>query len=365
MPRFLRIETMQTIALALVIGACGGVAASFLGTPMPFLLGAFLFSAIASASGFSLRGVKPDLPLALRNAFVAVIGVLIGSGFRPESFDGLEVILLPLACVAVFVAAALAVNYLIFRRLGGYDPVTAFYCSMPGGLIESVVMGEKAGADARSVSLQQFSRISLVITALPFIISLRVGETVGSAAGVTVEGAIADPVDWLVLTACAVIGLFLGKALRLPAGIIVGPLVLSAAAHIAGLTDAPPPAWVVILAQVVVGTGLGARFGGFRLGHIGKAVLLAVLSVTAMLLLDAAMVSALTTALDIPFEVLFIGFAPGGVTETALIALSLDVNPVMVTMMHVFRIVITVIGCSLLARLILANKPVTGGGDRD
>ncbi len=364
MPRQFRPETLLTIALALAIGTCGGIAASLIGTPMPFLLGAFLFSAVASAGGFSLFGVKPDLPLLLRNTFVAVIGVLIGSGFRPDSFDGLDGILLPLACVALFVAAALGMNYLIFRRLGGYDPTTAFYCSMPGGLIESVVMGEKAGADARSVSLQQFSRISLVITALPFIISLRVGETVGSASGVTFEGAVADWRDWLVLTVCAVAGLYLGKLLRLPAGVIVGPLILSAAAHLVGLTDAAPPFWVIIVAQVVVGTGLGARFAGFKRRQIGKAVGLAVFSVAAMLLLDAAIVAALRTVLDIPFEVLFIGFAPGGVTETALIALSLDANPVFVTTLHVFRIVITVVGCSLAARLLLkkiAPPDRTGG----
>ena len=180
----------------------------------------------------------------------------------------------------------------------------------------------------------------------------------------TFDGAVADWRDWLVLSVCAVAGLYLGKLLRLPAGVIVGPLILSAAAHLVGLTDAAPPFWVIIVAQVVVGTGLGARFAGFKRRQIGKAVGLAVFSVAAMLLLDAAIVAALRTVLDIPFEVLFIGFAPGGVTETALIALSLDANPVFVTTLHVFRIVITVIGCSLAARLLLKKIPPpdrTGG----
>jgi len=350
----IRPNLILSMAFALMIGTVGGTLALMASAPMPYLIGAFLFSAVASASDLSVRGVKPNLPMPFRNAFVAVIGVMIGGSFHPGVFDNFGVILLPLASLLVFLVLAFVMNYVVFRRIGGYDKPTAFYSSMPGGLIESITMGEKAGADMRVLSLQQFSRISMVITALPFIFLIWTGEQVGSAAGVslaTVENA-PDLTDLAILAVCGIAGLLGGTAIRLPAGVLVGPLILSAAAHYFGLTDAVPPTWVLSSAQVIVGTGLGARFSGFHYKQIFRPVLLAILSVSAMLLLDAAIVVALRTVLDIPFDVLFISFAPGGVTETALIALSLNANPVFVTTLHVFRIMITVLGCAIGAKLL-------------
>ena len=72
--------------------------------------------------------------------------------------------------------------------------------------------------------------------------------------------------------------------------------------------------------------------------------------VRGLLLIGAAMVGLLVRLIDVPFQVLFISFAPGGVTETALIALSLNANPVYVTTLHVFRIAVTVIISSLSLR---------------
>ena len=43
-------------------------------------------------------------------------------------------------------------------------------------------------------------------------------------------------------------------------------------------------------------------------------------------------------------------FAPGGVTEMSLIALSLSANPAVVTLHHLYRIILTVLGLSFLRK---------------
>ena len=53
-----------------------------------------------------------------------------------------------------------------------------------------------------------------------------------------------------------------------------------------------------------------------------------------------------------PLDVLLISFAPGGVTEMSLVALSLQANPAFVTLHHIFRILMTVVELSLAARLL-------------
>lgn len=50
--------------------------------------------------------------------------------------------------------------------------------------------------------------------------------------------------------------------LRLPAAPLLGPMVVSAAAHLTRLTDAAMPPLLVHLAQIVVGSRLGLQFAG-------------------------------------------------------------------------------------------------------
>ena len=358
MQAYLWMNRLAAIALSILIGGFGALGATVIGLPMPYLIGAFFASGIATLSGFKLFGLAPNLPMPLRNVFVGIIGVMIGGSFHPGIFSTLSQIWVPALAVIVFVTLSLAGNYALFRRFGGYDRATAFFAAMPGGLIESISMGEKLGADIHALTLQQFSRISLVITAVPFIFLIWTGEKVGSAAGIRLNANLAGVslVDWSVIAACVILGMAGGRALRLPASILVGPLMLSAAAHYFGLTDVGPPAWLVALAQVFVGAGLGARFRGFGGREMSRVVILAVVSVTMMLVLDILIVVLLRPFLDIPFEVMFISFAPGGVTETALIALSLHANPVFVTSLHVFRIIITVVIGAVAARKMAGTR---------
>ena len=62
-----------------------------------------------------------------------------------------------------------------------------------------------------------------------------------------------------------------------------------------------------------------------------------------MLVIGFGFVWAASQVVPIPLDVLFVSYAPGGVTEMSLIALSLQVSPVIVAAHHLFRIIVTVI----------------------
>lgn len=338
-------QSIASISLSILGGSVGGITAKFLGAPMPFLLGAFILMATLAVMNVRVFGVAPSLPLPLRSVFVGIIGMMIGGSVQPGIFAAFGDFYVPVLGVFVFVLFALAMNYVMFRKIGGYDKPTAFYAAMPGGLIESIALGEKAGGDAQILSLQQFARIALVITTVPFLFVLFTGTKVGSAAGASLN-LTQDSIelkDWSIMAVCVIAGLLGGKAIRLPASILTGPMLLSGLAHYTGILEVGPPGWMIAGAQVIVGAGLGARFQGFKPQLILRVFLLAVLSVGGMLLLGVALSLILINIIDQPFGVLFISFAPGGVTETALIALSLDANPVFVTMLHIIRIVFTVV----------------------
>ena len=126
----------------------------------------------------------------------------------------------------------------------------------------------------------------------------------------------------------------------------------------AGLTlgtgvDLHLPFWLVAVAQVVVGVSLGMRFKGVTMALLRRSVWLSGISVLFMLLLGGAFALLLAQLTDIRFLELLISFAPGGVTEMSVIALSLAANPALVSLHHVSRILMTVAVLSVAERWLM------------
>ena len=343
----------------LALSGFGGWLAHFAGLPLPFLLGALIASAsVAVAGGHHLpRGYA--FPPWLRLAFIAVIGLMIGAQITPGMVQTAGRMAWSLGALVLFVPLAHATGYAVLRHLGGYDPVTAFYAATPGGLYESIALGEAAGADLPRLMLQQFLRIVVVVTALPAALSLWTGTPVGSAAGLSLARA---AVPWMALPGLALAaaaGLAGGRALRLPAWQLTGPMAVGAALSLSGLADPAVPQWLVSLAQLVVGTALGLRFAGIDARMIMRGAGLALVSVGLVLGLGAGFAALLHPLTGEPADVLLISFAPGGVTEMALVALSLGANPAYVTLHHVWRIVLTVLGLGIAGRW--RARRATGG----
>ncbi|SIS87539.1 hypothetical protein SAMN05421759_10523 [Roseivivax lentus] len=330
-------------ALVLGLGAAGGWLAAQVMVPMPWMIGALAVSALCVAT--LQRGLLRDyiFPNRFRNPFIALIGVMIGSQASPALLDSLATLPLALAALLLFILVAHAGNVAIFERLGGYDRATAFYSGTPGGLMESILLGEGAGADIRILTLQQFLRIIFVVTLVPAALSIWAGEPLGSAAGIAPGGDVPPRwTDCVLGAGAAGLGLFLARAVHVPAGHLVGPLVITAALTLMGAIELHLPFWVLATAQVVIGTSLGLRFLGITAAHIRKGLGLAFLSVLFMLTLGTGLSVALAQVTGLDVVQLLLSFAPGGVTEMSLIALSLSVSPALVSLFHVARILMTV-----------------------
>ena len=72
---------------------------------------------------------------------VAVVGLMIGAQVTSDLIAQFRYVWMSLIGVTLFVPLAFDVNYRIFRSSGRYNPVTAFYSTAPGGLMESITLG--------------------------------------------------------------------------------------------------------------------------------------------------------------------------------------------------------------------------------
>ena len=316
---------------------------------MAFLFGGFITTSILlkPLNKFGLKNYF--VPDNVRYFFFGIIGSVIGSGFKGiSSYLSSEILItfLSVICLTVFCHH---LNYLIFRRLGHYDTVTAFFSATPGGLLESIESGKKYGGDVRIITIQHFLRILIVIIIVPifFIIFFESPKTTSSE--ISFRPAHDNNLEMLFLT--TLVGLILAYKTALPAKYFICPLIFSAILNSTGLVSFSSPNWLLCISQLVVGIALGARLLGINLKILRKSLILSVMSAGIMLIIVFIFSSLLVKILTIPQEILFIAFVPGGVTEMSLLAVVLSSDATFVTIHHIWRIGVVVLELLVLSRL--------------
>ncbi|TVV72933.1 AbrB family transcriptional regulator [Sphingomonas solaris] len=331
-------------AAALTVGAAGGVLFFAAGAPLPWVLGSMAACAAASIAGLPIAASA-----ATRRPMAAVIGVVLGSSFRPDLFDHAREWIVPLAMLPLFLTSAALLCVTYFRRVAGFDPATAYFAGMPGGIAEMVVMGAERGADERTVGLIHAARIFLVVFILPFLIRL-VAAPVTAAPLPPVTG---DTANWALVawaTGCVIVGLVLGRLLRLPAWHLVGPLAVSAAVHMSGIADFRIPGWALATAQVGLGATIGCRFVGLSLRVLLRTLLLAAGSTVILLAVTILWAVAIAAVTGIDPVLLTLAYSPGGLAEMSMVSLSLALEPGFVVIHHLARVVLVLVGAPIAFR---------------
>ena len=333
---------LPSFGLTLALGAVGGLAAQALHLPLPMLLGPLLVVAGVALGQWRPLGHPVQFPMRLRQIFVPIIGVSIGGNFTPDILAEAGQWWPSLLALALFIPVAHVISFRAVRATGLVDPVTAFFGTAPGGLIETVQMGEERGGDPAMLTMLQFLRLIVTLVAVPIFFSVMTGHLVGSAGGASLSRAPMSAADLPWLIGAGVLGGVIGWRLKLPGGMVTGPILISAIVHLSGLAQGNPPGWLVNATQVVIGVSLGVRFAGMPLGRFWLAIRLAGLSTALSIGLAAICAIGLARVVAEPPAAVFLAFAPGGLIEMSLIALSLQMSVVYVTAHHALRILLAV-----------------------
>ncbi|RYG91499.1 AbrB family transcriptional regulator [Loktanella sp. IMCC34160] len=334
------------IVLALMVGAAAGWTANRLGLPLPWMLGPMIANTL-----LSILKAPVAAPAGLRPFVIPVIGVLLGSTISAEILGRLGEWALTVAVMLPFLAVAAAGSYFVYRRIGGYDPVTAYFSAMPGGLNEMLIMGAASGGVEKRIALAHASRILVVISfvGLFYGLVLDVRSSSGAARGWVALSTL-SPQDWAWLGGCALVGIPVGRFLRLPAPVMLGPMLLSGIAHLLHLVEVAPPSLLVIAAQIVLGTVIGCRFLGASAREIGRDIWLGVWSSSAMLLVAVGFAFLTASLTDTPVAQVFLAYSPGGLTEMSLLALAMGQDVAYVSIMHLLRILIVIVAAPAVFR---------------
>lgn len=340
-PRSFLSQHLAPLALALGPGIVGALVFRALTLPLPWMLGP-----VCVVTTLALAGAKVRVQYVLREPMVVLIGVMLGSSFTPHALQDAREYAVSMTMLALYVVFTVALLIVYFRKVGRYDFATSYFAAIPGGLMEMVVMGSQMGGDDRKIFLAHGTRILLVVISIPLWFRFVEGYVPQGGLGVGTNAVPISqfaPLDALILAACGAIGFFAGKAVHLPAYRFTGPLILSAIAHLTGLSASKPPAELVVLAQVILGSSLGCRYVGVRLREISGAFKVAFGSALILLICAVIFSYGIHFATGFKSEALLLSLAPGGLVEMTLIALALGIDVAFITIHHLVRIVLSVV----------------------
>ena len=218
---------MTTIVFA--VGIAGGYLAKLVGAPLPMLLGSVTAVGAISIFGFRPGGRPPRIPFWLRNFFIPIVGLSIGSAFTPGILAEMRTWWPSLLALLFYIPLAHYIGYRTFVMAGRISRTTAYYGAVPGGLLVCIAMGEESGADGPMLTALQFLRLILTVMLVPLAFTIMSGTTVGTAAGAVIghpeSGLAPSEIFWQ--AALAVAGYFGGRRLGMPAYMITGPILAS------------------------------------------------------------------------------------------------------------------------------------------
>ncbi len=321
---------LVTTVVTVCVGALGAAVGWAVGAPIYLLIGPAVLVSLAG-----LAGLRMGISLSVRNACFVVIGLTVGAGFDHNAVDAM--IRWPLAFVVVLVMiwVMLALSRWMLGRFFGFDARSALLAAAPGHLSFVMAMAAEAGGNVARVSTTQSVRLLSLTLAVPFV-ALSMGVDLGGS--IVPQGVLMGLWQTLVLLVAGVIaGIIFGR-LRVPAPMLIGPMLVSAAGHLTGLAPGVLPVWLVFPAYLVLGALIGTRFSGVSLSDLtnGLAAGLAVTILAVLLALVAAFPVAL--ALGMPLAHILVAFAPGGFETMIAMGAVLGVVPGFVAACHMMRL---------------------------
>lgn len=348
----------QRRALTLGLAVLGTGAFWVLSLPLPFLFGPLFACLVAALAGAPLKGMG-QVSVAAR----AILGVAAGASLAPDLLARVPQMAASVALIPLYVVVIGLVGVPFFRRIYKFDWATSWYAAMPGGLQDMVIFGQEAGGDVRALSLIHATRMLIIVTVAPLILTLGLGVTLDNPIGA--PAAELPLHELVILAAVALIGWKGGERIGLFGASILGPMIVTGALSLTDVIHYRPPAEAILVAQFMIGIGIGVGYVGVTMHEIRRDVSAGVVFVL-MLAGLAALFTEVVVLLGLAPPVDgFIAFAPGGQAEMTVLAIIVGADLGYVVVHHLTRVMLVISGAPVVARLMRLRERQENDKDRE
>jgi len=338
-------DHLYTVAFGIIGTACFW----YLGLSLPFL-----FGPMSATLVFALMGGKPRRFGHISTFARTILGVAVGTSITPEVVERIPAMIKSVSLIPVYLTIIGFMGYAYFRKIHKFDPMTAYFAAMPGGLQDMILFGEEAGGNPRKLSLIHATRVLVIVTIVPIVLTgaydVVLSEPIGSPA--------AD-LPWhemVLMLVASLAGWKIAERLGLFGASILGPMILGAALSLTDLIHTRPPSEALLFSQFAIGVGIGVHYVGITLRELRQVVSAAVVYVI-LLAIVAAAFAAIATYFELaaPVEAL-LAYVPAGQAEIAILAIVAGADLGFIITHHLVRIILVILGAPLVARRIKGSK---------
>lgn len=332
---------LAAVGLAVVLSVAGNA----IGLPSPALFGGLAAGLLVSL----VARWELEPPKAGVRAAQGTLGVAIGALVQSETLREVGSNAVPILAVSVATLGLSIASGLLLARFTDIDRPTAAFGMIAGGASGVVAIADDLGADNRLVAVMQYLRVLVVVVLIP---PLAEGVfPAGDGGGTSHLADPSDPERLVYLGACIAIGVPLARAVRLPAGTLLGPMICAAAFALAGGDwAAPPPSVLQDVAFIAIGGQVGLRFTPESL-RLARRIVLPVLGlVAAVMVLCAGLGVLLSSLADVSEVDGYLATTPGGIYAVLAAGVSTGADTTFVLAVQVVRVFVMLLAAPLIAR---------------
>jgi membrane AbrB-like protein len=285
-----------------------------------------------------MAGGSVKVPPLLLAGAQAVVGCLVARSVTPAVISGFLQHWPPIiATVGLSVGGSVGIGWVLgrLRIIPGTTPVWGM---LPGAATAMMVMAEAYGADARLVAFMQYSRVILVAAATPIVALLFT-----HGGGHRFSAGYFPPIDLQSFSATmtlAFVGGALGVASRIPAGALLVPLALGAAAGGLGWVTIDLPPVLLIISYALIGWTVGMRFTRDVLAAAARSLPQSLTATILLMLLCGLLSGMLVKFLHTDALTAYLAASPGGIDAAAVIAASAKVDMPLIMVVQTVRVVV-------------------------
>lgn len=335
----------------------GGTLVEDVGMPAPHLLTGLVVGLVLALTRLAPRtGVV--LPRLVYLAAQAVAGVLLGTYFSLPALGRVGWALVPLVAVTVATLLLSVGAGLLLARRTGLDEPTAALGLIAGGSSGIVAAADDLHADARLVAVLQYVRLILVVLSAPLLVRFVFApHGTYAAVGAKEIEATASLHGYVLTIGLAALGALAGTKLKIPAGALIVPLVLTALGGGLGLwNDLQPPETVREPAFIVIGLAVGLGFDVIVLRRALRAAPAALAAIVVIIVVCGALAAVVAATTDVSLLDAYLATTPGGINAVLVTAFAAGANTSLVFGLQGLRLFVMVLVAPVLVRYLLRRS---------
>lgn len=307
------------------------------------------------AAALTRRRSDIAIPRPAFYAAQATLGVMLGTFLESSSLaavagDWLAVALVSLGTLAASVGAGV-----VLSRLTALDGPTGTLGMVAGGASGIVTMADELGADPPLVAFMQYLRVLIVVLTIPLVVAFAFAG-VGGGPGPTDGPLLGQGWAWAAMAGIALAGAWAGRMTRLPAAMLLGPLLLSGALAFSLSADLTVPPLAREIAFGLIGLEVGLRFTVGTVRTVGALLVPVVAAIVVLMAVSFLFAFGLAAATSATLLDGYLATTPGGLYSVLAVAFGAGADTTFVLAVQLLRLIGLVIMAPFVVRWVVRRS---------